>query len=170
VSEPAGGLNGVVPRSDPAGTIMVRVRIEHRQTDDNGLATLLVAALDELTRRYPEYTGGHPLDPLTEFLIALVDDQPAGCVGMVPGTGQFAEMKRLYVDPAFRGVGIAQQLIFSLERRAVAAGFTQMRLETGIRQPEAIALYTRMGYQPAPPFDGGYEPNQVSRYFSKQLR
>lgn len=148
---------------------MVGVRIEHCPADDTRLTGLLVAAVAELNRRYPDYVGEHPLDPRTEFLIALVADQPAGCVGMFPVNGRVAEMKRLYVAPGYRGSGVARGLIGQLELRAMTAGFANLRLETGIRQPEAISLYTTLGYEPTPSYDGEYESNSVSRYFNKRL-
>lgn len=145
---------------------MSTVRIETRPSDDPALAVLLLAAVAELRRRYPDYTGPLPIDPRTEFLIALVDDQPAGCVGMFPVDEHVVEMKRMYVDPAYRGRGVARSLIARLERQALACGFTRMRLETGENQPEAIKLYEKTGFERVPPF---YDAFPGSRFFAKRL-
>jgi ribosomal protein S18 acetylase RimI-like enzyme len=59
-------------------------------------------------------------------------------------------------------------VLAELERTAAAAGLTRIVLETGIRQPEAVALYTSAGYTPMPAF-GHYADSPTSRYFAKAL-
>jgi GNAT superfamily N-acetyltransferase len=66
-----------------------------------------------------------------------------------------AELKRMYVVPDARGRGVATALLSALEGAARDRGWTTLRLETGPRQPEAIALYTRAGYRPIEAF-GAY--------------
>ncbi|MBB3678448.1 GNAT family N-acetyltransferase [Modestobacter versicolor] len=86
--------------------------------------------------------------PLGLFLVAEVDGVPAGCGGWRAQGDGVAELKRMYVEPAFRRRGIAALLLAELERTAVAAGHRHLLLNSGDRQPEALALYARAGYTP----------------------
>ena len=74
----------------------------------------------------------------------------------------------MYVLPTVRGRGIARGILEVLESEARAIGVTKLRLETGTRQPEAIALYSKTGYSPAGPF-GEYPPSPLNVFFEKQL-
>ena len=123
----------------------------------------------ELTRRYPDY---HP-DPFVEnaeYFVARLGGRLAGCVALVvhddlPGAG---EVKRLYVDDSARRAGVAQALMSTLEARAVERGLGRVVLETGNRQPEAVALYERLGYAVIEP----YHPqgwNEVSIFMARDL-
>jgi GNAT superfamily N-acetyltransferase len=69
--------------------------------------------------------------------------------------GDAAEVERMYVVPAARGRGVSKLLLAGLEDAARGRGWTTLRLETGPRQPEALALYERAGYRPIPAF-GAY--------------
>lgn len=80
-----------------------------------------------------------------------------------------AELKRMYVIPEARGLGLARCVLAALEDDARAAGRTRMVLETGIRQPEAIALYTSSGYLPCAKKFGHYREYENSRCFGKFL-
>ncbi|MER5767526.1 GNAT family N-acetyltransferase [Streptomyces sp. NPDC001985] len=80
-----------------------------------------------------------------------------------------AELKRMYVIPEARGLGLARRLLTTLEQNARTAGRTRMVLETGDQQPEAIALYTSTGYVPAPRKFGHYREYDSSRCFFKPL-
>lgn len=80
-----------------------------------------------------------------------------------------AELKRMYVIPEARGLGLARRILAVLEDGARAAGRTRMVLETGIRQPEAIALYTSSGYLPCAQKFGHYREYDNSRCFAKNL-
>lgn len=74
----------------------------------------------------------------------------------------------MYVTPEARGLGLARQILAALEEDARAAGRTRMVLETGLKQPEAIALYTSSGYEPCAKF-GHYRFDELSRCFAKKL-
>lgn len=83
--------------------------------------------------------------------------------------GGYAEMKRIYVTPAARGLGLAKQIMNRVEAEAIAMGHTLARLETGIRQPESLGLYRRLGYSECGAF-GDYptdDPNSV--FMEKRL-
>ncbi|MGW1764750.1 GNAT family N-acetyltransferase [Streptomyces sp. NPDC002073] len=79
-----------------------------------------------------------------------------------------AEIKRMYVIPEARGLGLARRILTALEADARAAGRTRMALETGDQQPEAIALYLSSGYDFCPKF-GLYRHYNSSRCMSKPL-
>ncbi|WP_240138039.1 GNAT family N-acetyltransferase [Streptomyces sp. MUM 178J] len=79
-----------------------------------------------------------------------------------------AELKRMYVIPEARGIGLARRILAALEEDARAAGRIRMVLETGDKQPEAIALYLSSGYEPCAKF-GHYREYEESRCFAKML-
>jgi len=79
-----------------------------------------------------------------------------------------AELKRMYVIDDMRGRGLARRLLAALEADARAAGRIRMVLETGIKQPEAITLYTSSGYEPCVGF-GYYRDYDDSRCYAKKL-
>jgi len=141
---------------------------------------LIDAVQQEYITRYgdPDVTPVDPVEfapPRGLFLVGYVDGAPAVCGGwrahdvaeppLLPGD---AEMKRLYVVPTFRGRGLARRMLAELERTAVAAGRKRMVLETGAKQPEAIALYRSSGYEDMPGF-GVYAGDELSLCLSKPL-
>lgn len=79
-----------------------------------------------------------------------------------------AEIKRMFVVREARGLGLARRILAALEDSARAAGRVRMVLETGTRQPEAIALYVSAGYQPVTKF-GHYRYHEDSRCYAKPL-
>lgn len=80
-----------------------------------------------------------------------------------------AELKRMYVVPEARGLGLARRIVAALEADARAAGRRRMVLETGDQQPEAIALYLSEGYAPAAAKFGHYRFHDSSRCMTKLL-
>lgn len=74
----------------------------------------------------------------------------------------------MFVTPAHRGRGIGQQVLAALESRARELGYSILRLETGNGQPEAIRLYTSVGYREIPCF-GEYVDDPLSICFEKHL-
>jgi putative acetyltransferase len=80
----------------------------------------------------------------------------------------YAEIKRVYVSPAARGLGLAKRLMERIEAEALLSGRTLARLETGIHQPEAIGLYRALGYVERGPF-GDYGPDPNSVFMEKSL-
>ncbi|MFI9287148.1 GNAT family N-acetyltransferase [Streptomyces werraensis] len=79
-----------------------------------------------------------------------------------------AELKRMYVIEDMRGRGLARRILAALEEDARAAGRVRMVLETGTKQPEAIALYTSSGYEPCEKF-GYYRFHEDSLCYAKRL-
>jgi GNAT superfamily N-acetyltransferase len=120
---------------------------------------LTTAQQAELRARYEG--GGEPGTPpsaadVSVVLVAReVDGTAVGCGALRALGGDVAEVKRMYVVPVARGRGVSKLLLAGLEAAARERGWTTLRLETGPRQPEAIALYERAGYRPIPAF-GAY--------------
>jgi putative acetyltransferase len=134
----------------------------------------LIEQLDRyLTGLYPaESNHLLPVESLRRpgvvFLTARLDGKVVGCGAFVNQEGEYAEIKRMYVVPAFRGLHIGRRLLDELERRAQAAGLPLARLETGVAQPEALLLYERAGYRRRGPF-GSYSPDPLSVFMEKRL-
>jgi len=133
-----------------------------------------MAELDaELNERYPALPthGLKPqdgLDQRTVVLIARLDGEAVGCGALRHLEPGVLEVKRMYVRKAYRRRGISRALLGALETHARKAGATILRLETGARQPEAIALYLSSGFVEIPIF-GEYVGDAFSRCFEKRL-
>ena len=91
---------------------------------------------------------GEFLPPRGVFLVAEVDGVPAGCGAWRALSPGVAEIKRMYVEPGFRRRGLAQHVVAALEDGAARAGHRSLVLNTGQEQPEALALYAQLGYEP----------------------
>jgi GNAT superfamily N-acetyltransferase len=106
--------------------------------------------------------------PAGLFLVAEVDGVPAGCgAWRVHGPGT-VEIKRVYAEPGFRRLGLAQLVVRELEESAVRAGHRAVVLNTGHRQPEALALYAALGYRPVPGY-GVYAGEAGAVFLGKDL-
>lgn len=86
------------------------------------------------------------------FLAAVRDGRAVGCAGFRPVGDGVVELKRMYVQPGSRRRGLARRLLAALEAAAVAQGARALRLETGLLQPEAVALYEISGYTRIPSY------------------
>jgi len=89
---------------------------------------------------------GNYAPPLGKLLLAMANEQTAGCVAMRPMNETVCEMKRLFVRPAFRGMGIGQQLAQGILDDARQQGYTSMRLDTLPHLQAAIRLYEQLGF------------------------
>lgn len=133
----------------------MRIAIE---SPDQPEVIALIARLDAYqTRLYPP-ASNHLVDLAAllrpDVLFAVARDatgQACGCGALRLFDG-FGEVKRMYVDTERRGLGIGAALLALLESRAMAQGCFLFRLETGIHQPEALALYRRAGFVRRGPF------------------
>jgi putative acetyltransferase len=102
------------------------------------------------------------------FLVARdVDGGAVGCAALVNRHG-YGEVKRMFVDERRRGLGTGRKLLEHLVMFARMSGVSLLRLETGIHQPEAIALYERMGFERRAPF-GDYREDPLSLFMEKPL-
>jgi ribosomal protein S18 acetylase RimI-like enzyme len=102
------------------------------------------------------------------FFVTREDGRPAGCGGVLLVGREYAEMKRMYVRPAFRGRGLGGLMLEHLVAYARGHGLTVVRLETGIHQVAAIALYERSGFRRIPPF-GPYRDDPLSVCYERRL-
>lgn len=136
-------------------------------------ARKLLADLDaELVGLYPD----HPYPPpfgedealgTGSVLIAYHERRAVGCGAVRRFDDDTAEVLRMYVLPSARGRGIGGTLLDALEHEAAEMGATQVVLETGDRQPEALALYERRGYRR---IDSWFEnPNPHSIFMARAI-
>lgn len=102
-----------------------------------------------------------------DFFAARVSGELAGC-GAVIWRDSYGELKRFYVRDSFRGHGLGRRLLETIEQHAVRGGCALLRLETGILQPAAIALYRSAGYQETVSF-GDYKTHHLSIFMEKKL-
>jgi len=106
------------------------------------------------------------LEPNVVFAVARdLSGTALGCAAVVV-TPEYGEIKRMYVRPAARGLGLARKLIATLEEAAAARGCSVFMLETGPTMPEALALYERMGYKYRGAF-GDYPEDPLSVFMQK---
>jgi ribosomal protein S18 acetylase RimI-like enzyme len=146
---------------------------------DSAEATLLITELEaHLTPLYPqESRHGFSIERLLRegvaFFVVRVDGEAAGCGGVkffqLEDGPHYAEVKRMYVRPHWRGYGLAKALLNHLAEYTRQRQIELLRLETGIYQTEAIGLYERWGFQRIPPF-GDYRADPLSIYFEKRIR
>ncbi|MGN7987276.1 GNAT family N-acetyltransferase [Pedobacter sp. 22226] len=96
------------------------------------------------------YAQFNKVDAIKEVIVACHNDVPVGCGAIKPFSATEAEVKRMFVHPDYRKQGIAAKIVTELENWAAETGFTATVLETGKKQPEAIALYQKIGYRITP--------------------
>lgn len=137
---------------------------------------MLAGALDdEVQARYDD-GGGEPAVGTDElagaaggtFLLARIEGRPVGCIGLRRYDDDTGEIKRMYVIPEARRRGVGRVLLGALEAQARRLGYRIVILETGVRQPEALALYASSGYQRIPNF-GHWADSPLSRCLRKEL-
>ncbi|MEU4333664.1 GNAT family N-acetyltransferase [Micromonospora lupini] len=143
--------------------------IESRPATDPEIAALLVAQQREL-READGGVDGQVFVPHDDvrYLAVVVNGRAVACGGLQALDAATGEIKRMYVRPAYRGRGIARQLVAALEECAFRQGHSVVCLETGTYLPAAIGLYTSCGYEPIPVY-GEYVGNPYSVCFAKRL-
>ena len=138
-------------------------------------ARALIAELEaQLDPFYPrESRHGYSVEKLIEeavaFFLIRENGTPAGCGGLKLVGAEYGEVKRMYVRPQFRGLGLAKLMLNHLVDYAQSQGIGLLRLETGIHQRAAIGLYEQMGFERIPPF-GEYKDDPLSRFYEKHIR
>ncbi len=148
-----------VERADP--TTPVCIQLMHELSvelgalyDDDGVGNFSVAQVSV---------------PRSAFVVAWLNDEAVGCGAIRPmADSQVAEVKRMYVRPQMRGKGISRRVLLTLELLAREFDYTTLRLETGLRQPQAIGLYESEGYRRIPCF-GDYALDPLSVCYEKVL-
>jgi putative acetyltransferase len=145
-----------------------------QERPDTADAMQLIAELEaHLTPLYPqESRHGLSVDKLLRqavaFFVTRRDGVPAGCGGVQLFGADYGEVKRMYVRPQFRGLGLGKLMLDHLADYSRQHGVTLLRLETGVYQAQAIRLYLRFGFQRIPPF-GDYREDPLSVFFEKRL-
>ncbi len=114
------------------------------------------------------YAQFNKIDSIRHAIVAYLEEVPVGCGAIKAFDEQTMEVKRMYTPPEHRGKGIARQVLAALEGWSAALGYTRCVLETGKRQPEAIRLYEKCGYQIIPNY-GQYIGVENSVCFEKML-
>jgi putative acetyltransferase len=115
------------------------------------------------------YAQFNKIDTIKNALVAYVEQLPVACGAFKTFTDESVEIKRMFVHPNFRGMGIAQQILIELERWATELGYKTTVLETGQKQPEALHLYHKAGYHIIPNY-GQYEGIENSICMQKMLK
>lgn len=150
---------------------MIRIDIE---TPDQPEVTALLAASDAYMASLYPAESNHMLDldalrrPEVAFLVARVDGRALGCGAVVSSGEGWAEVKRMFVSPQARGSKLGRRLLERLEAIARERGERWLRLETGAKQTEALALYRSAGFVETGPF-GKYLPDPLSLFMQKDL-
>ncbi|KQM78250.1 GNAT family acetyltransferase [Pedobacter sp. Leaf216] len=126
-----------------------------RTDSDNTDFKSLVALLDQdLAVRDGEdhtfYAQFNKIYAIKAVIVAYHHENPVGCGAIKPFSATEAEVKRMFVHPDYRKKGIAAKVLNGLESWAAELGFASCVLETGKKQPEAISLYQKSGYQVTP--------------------
>ena len=155
------------------------LRIERLPITHPDSQLLVEAVQEEYVARYggrdeAPIDEGEFVDPLGQFFVGYLDGTPVATGAWrrssvkALGAEVTAEVKRMYVVPAAQRRGVARRMLAHLETTAAAEGVEVMVLETGAKQPEAIALYTSAGYEPIPGF-GYYSGSELSRCFGRRI-
>lgn len=150
-------------------TSIEAIRTESGNPDFISLVKLLDADLairdgDE----HAFYAQYNKVDAIRHVVVAYAGGWPVGCGAIKEFENGTMEVKRMYTLPEFRGKGIASQLLAELEKWAAELGYQKCILETGKKQPEAIALYQKNGYRIIPNY-GQYAGVENSVCFEKDL-
>jgi putative acetyltransferase len=146
------------------------IRVDSSDRDFVGLVRLLDADLavrDGSEHAY--YAQFNKIDMLRHVVVAELDGRAVGCGAIKEFEPGVMEIKRMYTDPASRGKGVATAVLNELEKWAAELGYTGCILETGVRQPEAIGLYKKCGYEQIPNY-GQYVGMENSVCFRKKIR
>lgn len=161
------------PQGRHAGRPDVDLRPERLSSPS--AAALIVALNTELRERYPNPVDCH--FDLAEkdvapgrgtFVVASVQNTDVGCGAVRMLNEGLAELKRMFVVPGSRGQGIGATVLRFLESEARSLGTTRIVLETGVRSPDALAMYRRAGYSEIDRY-GPYVESVVSVCMGKDL-
>lgn len=144
-----------------------------RTDSDNPDFIALVRLLDaDLAERDGEehdfYAQFNKIDKIKHVVVAYEDELPVSCGAVKQYDEAAMEVKRMYTLPESRGRGLASEILAALELWAKESGYEKCVLETGKKQPEAIALYTKNGYSIIPNY-GQYAGVENSVCFEKIL-
>lgn len=150
----------------------IHLNIIRTNSENNNFGELVTALDKDLAIRdgddHAFYAQFNKIDKIKYAIVVFENDEPVGCGAFKeyePGT---VEIKRMYVKPEKRGKGIAITILNELQQWAKEIGYKQCILETGQKQPEAIALYKKNGFAVIPNY-GQYQHIENSICFKKAL-
>ncbi len=115
------------------------------------------------------YAQFNKIQSIKNVVVAYENEVPVGCGAIKEYSTDTSEVKRMFVYPEYRGKGIASYILHELENWAEELGFDRCILETGVKQPEAIALYKKTGYEIISNY-GQYLNVENSVCFAKRLK
>ncbi len=144
------------------------------ETPDQPAIRAFFAASDAYAASLYPAESNHLLDvsellrPDVRFFVARRASAAVGCGALVVAPDHWGEVKRMWVDPAARGLGAGRRILATLLDTARAEGLAHLRLETGIHNTEALALYRRAGFVEIGPF-GKYQPDPLSVFMEFAL-
>jgi len=166
------------------------IELRERAYDDPAVQVLVDALKDEIDVRYAyamtdwtpaqraeddaayraEIEPAQVAPPLGALLVVEVDGQVVACGAVKPldRAAGIGEIKRMFVLAEHRGQGHSRRILTALEARAAELGYRRLQLETGLAQPEAMALYESAGWQRIPPY-GRYSDADDSVCYGKDL-
>lgn len=145
------------------------IKTDSTQTDFQQLVKLLD---EDLSIRdgdeHAFYDQFNKIDSIRNVIVCYSGEVPVGCGAFKPYDDTSVEIKRMFVEPPYRGKGIALEILNQLEKWAAALNYSACVLETGVKQPEAIKLYLKAGYNIIPNY-GQYENIENSVCMKKTL-
>jgi putative acetyltransferase len=150
----------------------IRIAVE---APDQPETIALLAQLDAYLMSLYQPESNHLLDvaalqaPSVRFFVARQQAAALGCGALRLDGDGFGEVKRMFVAPAARGLGVGRKLLAAIEAEGRRQRLHTLRLETGIHQPEALGLYISAGYEETEAFGEYPAGDPVSRFFAKRL-
>jgi putative acetyltransferase len=149
------------------------IKIIRDKSNNKDFRELVRLLDDELNSRYgivqEQYNKYNKIESLDTVVIGYLDNNPIACGCFKIFDKDSIEIKRMIVRPESRGSGIARMILLELEKWAIEKGYSKSVLETGIKQPEAVRFYTKLGYEKISNY-GQYVDNPDSICMSKELQ
>lgn len=147
--------------------------VEHLNPDEPEVRTLIAASDAYYRDLYPPESNHLESNealklPNVLFVGCRIDGDLVACgaAKSLTDDGSYAEIKRVFVLDHYRGQGLSKKIMNTMESELADSGITLFRLETGVKQPEALALYERLGYRQRGPF-GAYQADPLSVFMEK---
>lgn len=151
------------------------IQIQNISPKRDDVAELIKLSHDYMGQLYPkESTHLDDPDKLSRpnvYFLGVFDDEKLvgmGAVKKLKDDVSYGEIKRVFVLPEYRGRGFSKKLMDELEGHLIEENISICRLETGVRQPEALSLYEKRGYIQREPYSA-YQPDPLSVFMEKKL-